>query len=61
MNGEIRARPSLPPENRVRLQQGRYNQADDGHDVNQDVHGRTRGVLERVADSVADNYSRMDV
>ena len=34
---------------------GGEDQADDGHDLEQDVHGRAGGVLERVADGVADD------
>ena len=38
-----------------RLQQRRYHQADNRHHVDQDVHRRTGGVLERIAHGIADH------
>ncbi len=37
------------------LQQGSNNQTDDGHDVDENVHGRSGGILERVTHGVT-NY-----
>ncbi len=33
------------------------NQRHDGHDLDQDIHGRTRSIFEGVAHGVADNGS----
>jgi hypothetical protein len=45
-----------PPYSRYDLDKRRgEDQADDGHDLDHDVHRRTRGVLERVTDGVTDN------
>ena len=37
------------------------HQRDDGHDLDQDVHRWTRGVLERVTDRVANDCGLMSV
>ena len=45
----------------VLLKKSGNNETDDGHNVDQDVHGGTGGVLEGVSDGVTDHASRVRV